>query len=170
MGEKVIIGNGDMASVLIDREDRLYFASGVSNSAETRKSEFLRESTLLLKQDGSSHLVYFSSLCIFYLNTPYSGHKMNMENIIKCNFKKYTIVRLGNITWGSNPHTLINYLKNKIRNNEPFQIQDTYRYIVGKEEFLHWIDLIPDFSCEMNITGEILTITEIIRRIELCLL
>ena len=165
-----IIGNGDIASALKDREDRLYFASGVSNSAETRGSEFLRESTLLLKQDRSSHLVYFSSLCIFYLSTPYSRHKMNMESIVKINFEKYTIIRLGNINWGSNPYTIINYLKNKIRNNEPFKIQDTYRYIINKEEFLHWIDLIPDWSCEMNVPGELLTINEIVRRIKLCLL
>jgi hypothetical protein len=31
----MIIGHGDIASVILDRIDRLYFASGVSNSAET---------------------------------------------------------------------------------------------------------------------------------------
>ena len=162
----MIVGNGDIASVLKNKDDRLYFASGVSNSAETRKSEYQREINLLLKQNG--HLVYFSSLCVFYLDTPYAQHKKHVEELIKCNFKRYTIIRLGNITWGDNPHTLINYLKNKIKNNEPFEIQNTHRYIVGKEEFLHWINLIPDWNCEINIPGEILTISEIIRRIKLC--
>lgn len=168
----MIIGNGDIASVLKDRDDnkdnRIYFASGVSNSAETRGSEFSRECKLLVEQDKSKHLIYFGSLCIFYLESPYSKHKKHMEVLVKEYFKKYTIMRLGNITWGNNPYTIINFLKNKIKNNEPFEIQDTHRYILGKEEFLHWIDLIPEWNCEMNITGEILTITEIIRRIKLC--
>lgn len=164
----MIVGHGDIASVLEDRDNRIYFASGVSNSNETRWSEFKREFDLLLQQDRFSHLIYFSSLCVFYLDTIYSSHKKNMENMVKSSFNKYTIVRLGNITWGDNPNTIINFLRNKIKNNEPFEIQDTYRYIVNKEEFLHWINLIPEWSCEMNITGELLTINEIVRRIKLC--
>ncbi len=164
----MIVGHGDIASVLKDRDDRIYFASGVSNSSETRSSEFQREINLLLQQDRFSHLTYFSSLCVFYLDSPYSRHKKYMEFVVQHAFANYTIIRLGNITWGNNPHTIINFLRNKIKNNEPFEIQDTCRYIVNKEEFLHWIDLIPEWSCEMNITGELLTINEIVRRIRLC--
>jgi len=163
-----IIGKGDIASVLKDRKGFTFFASGVSNSSETKESEFNKEIDLLAKQDFSSHLIYFSSLCVFYLDTPYARHKMEMEMEVKSSFDRYTIMRLGNITWGNNPNTIINFLKNKIKNNEPYKIQDTQRYIIGKEEFLHWINLIPEWSCEMNITGELLTINEIIRRIKLC--
>lgn len=46
----MIIGNGDVASVLQDRDDLIYFASGVSNSQETRGSEFRREKDLLFEQ------------------------------------------------------------------------------------------------------------------------
>ena len=60
-----IIGHGDIASVLSDREDRIYFARGVSNSRETRESEYAREKTLLLQQEKIRHLVYFTSLSIF---------------------------------------------------------------------------------------------------------
>lgn len=176
VGETVIIGNGDIASVLKDRDDRIYFASGVSNSGEVRDSEFNREIQLLtnyydksyLVQDKFLKLVYFSSLCVFYLDTPYAKHKRNMENLVRQYCKKYTIIRIGNIKWGDNPYTIINFLKNKIKNNEPFEIQNTHRYVVGKEEFLHWIDLIPEWNCEINIPGEILTISEIVRRIKLC--
>lgn len=47
----MILGNGDIASALrpVDRPDRLFFASGVSNSSETRLSEFNRERDLLLR-------------------------------------------------------------------------------------------------------------------------
>lgn len=157
----MILGHGDIAGALKDREDRVYFASGVSNSQEIRESEYQREIDLLLKQDRTKHIVYFGSLCIFYSNTRYARHKRYMEELIKANFKHYTIVRMGNITWGKNPHTLINYLRNRAEKGEPLEIQDTSRYLVDKEEFLHWINMIPEWNCEMNIAGQRLTIEEI---------
>jgi hypothetical protein len=39
----MIVGRGDIASVLNDREGVTFFVSGVSNSNETRDSEFMRE-------------------------------------------------------------------------------------------------------------------------------
>jgi len=159
----MIIGNGDIASVLKDREDRLYFVSGVSNSAETRQSEYQREIDLLLKQDKTKHIVYVSSLCVFYLDSQYARHKRLMEDLIKENFKYYTIMRIGNITWGKNPHTIINYLTNRIKNGEPVEIRDEYRYIVDEDEFLYWINMIPPWSCEMNVTGKRMKIEEVVK-------
>lgn len=159
----MVIGNGDLASVLKDREDRLYFASGVSNSRETREEEYQREIDLLMKQDKWRHIVYFSSLAVFYTDTRYAQHKRMMEKLIKKNFGHYTIMRIGNITWGTNPHTIINFFREKVKKNEPIEIRDTYRYIITKEEFLHWIDLIPEWSCEMNITGRMMTIKQILK-------
>jgi hypothetical protein len=45
----MIIGNGIIANAVrsYDREDIIFFASGVSNSLETRVSEFEREFSLL---------------------------------------------------------------------------------------------------------------------------
>jgi hypothetical protein len=153
----MIIGHGDIASVLKDREDRIYFASGVSNSQEKRESEYLRELVLLMEQDSHRHLVYFSSLCIFYSDSRYSIHKQLMEQAVMDRFRTYTIVRLGNITWGKNPHTLINYL----RAHPEAEIKDIYRFIVSKEEFLYWMEMIPNFSCEMNIPGCRMLVKEI---------
>ena len=160
-----IIGHGDIAQVLtgVDRPDRIYFCSGVSNSAETRESEYQREKDLLWEQDISKHLVYFSSLSIFYSDTRYVQHKRYMEKLVKSSFDHYTIVRMGNIAWGSNPNTLINFISNKIRTREPFDIQDVYRYVLEKDEFLYWIDLIPDWSCEMNIVGKRMKVKDIVR-------
>ena len=79
----MIIGNGDIASVLKDRKSRLYFASGVSNSHEKRESEFTREKNLLLKQDRKLHLVYFSTLAVFYGDNRYVKHKRYMEELIR---------------------------------------------------------------------------------------
>ena len=159
----MIIGHGDIASVLQDREDRIYFASGVSNSGELCESEYYREAELLLRQDQSKHLVYFGSLSIFYSDSRYSRHKRFMENLVRNNLEHYTIVRMGNIAWGGNPNTLINFLKNKIRTREPFEIKDVYRYVLEKDEFLHWIDLIPDWSCEMNIIGKRMKVKDIVK-------
>jgi hypothetical protein len=155
----MIIGRGDIASVLIDREDRLYFASGVSNSEETRETEYEREATLLIDQDKWRHIVYFSSLCVFYTDTRYAQHKRMMEKVVKKYFGHYTIIRLGNITWGKNPHTLINYMKT----HKDAEVKDVYRYVVDKEEFLHWMELIPEWSCEMNVPGRMLKVKDIIK-------
>lgn len=161
-----IIGRGDIAEAIKESipRDFLFFCAGVSNSEEVRESEYQREKDLLLEQNKFEHIVYFGSLCIFFSTTRYAKHKKEMEELIKKNFKLYTIVRLGNITWGkNNPHTLINFLSNKIRNYEPFEINDVYRYIVDKDEFLHWIDLIPTFSCELNIVGRRMKVKDIVK-------
>lgn len=156
----MIVGNGDIASVLTDREDRLYFVSGVSNSQETRKSEYEREKKLLLSQDKYRHIVYVSSLAVFYTDTLYAQHKLRMEKLIKENFKHYTILRIGNIDWGNNPNTLINYL----RAHPEAEIKDVYRYVVDKEEFLYWINLIPEWPCEMNVVGTRMKVIDIWRK------
>jgi len=161
----MIIGEGDVASAIIDREDLLFFASGVSNSQETRESEYQREKDLLLTQDRKQHLVYFGSLSIFYADTRYARHKRGMEELVKENFGRYTIVRLGTITWGNNPHTLINYFRARKKAGEPIEVKDVYRYVINKEEFRYWLGLIPDFNCEMNITGRRMKVREIVEEL-----
>jgi hypothetical protein len=158
-----IVGHGDIASVLEVNPDMTFFASGVSNSQETRESEYQREKDLLMQQDPSKRLVYFGSLSIFYNNNRYAQHKREMEEMVMEHFPRYCIVRIGNISWGRNPHTLINTLKNKVANQEPVEIQDVYRYVVDEEEFLHWISLIPDFNCEINIPGRRMKVKEIFK-------
>lgn len=160
----MIVGHGDVASVLPDNPERLYFASGVSNSSETRPEEFMREVRLLEEQPRNRRLVYFSSLAVFYSHTPYAKHKRNMEELVKFRFPEYTIIRLGNISWGTNPHTIINFMRAKVARGEAVEIRQTYRYVIGKEEFLHWIERIPDFNCEMNLTGERMTVRELYER------
>jgi hypothetical protein len=60
----MIVGRGDIASVLNDREGAIFFASGVSNSTETNQSEYWREMELLDKQDRNKCLFYFSSISV----------------------------------------------------------------------------------------------------------
>lgn len=83
-----------------------------------------------------------------------------MENKVKAAFPKYCIIRIGNITWGKNPNTILNHFKN----NPNAEIQEGYRYLIEKEEFLHWINLIPNFNTEMNLTGTLTTIKQVYER------
>jgi dTDP-4-dehydrorhamnose reductase len=167
----LIVGKGDIASVLTDREDRIYFASGVSNSGEEDESAYKRERELLysfreLCEYERKKLIYFSSLCVFYSSSRYAMHKRYMEVRVKEYFPDFAIMRIGNITWGNNPHTLINFIKGKIAEGKDVVARDVCRYLVGKEEFLHWINLIPKWNCEINITGKMITVHEIIEEIK----
>jgi len=160
----MIIGRGTIASVLPDREDLLFFASGVSNSSETNESEYDREINLLLDQDKNAHLVYFSTLSLFYNSTRYTQHKKYMEELIKKRFKRYTIMRLGSPTWGSNENHLVAYFRGKLKRGEPFQIWDTERYVLEKAEFLHWVNKIPKWNCEMNVPGIRMNVQDIVKK------
>ena len=165
---KEIVGHGDIAQVLelVDK-DVLFFASGVSNSQETRESEYQREKDLLLDQDQNKRLVYFSSLGVLNGNTRYYQHKREMEELVIENFPKYCIVRIGNIDFGRNPHTIINFFKDKIKVGDYFEIRDEYRYIVDKDEFLYWINMIPtDFNVEISIPGRRMKVSDIVTEIK----
>ncbi len=153
----MVIGSGDIASILQDKEGWIYFASGVSNSAETRQSEFEREINLLYRQPADQHIVYFSSLAVFSRTSPYFKHKRYMEELVK-QLPHYTIVRIGNILWGTNPHTFLN----AFRANPNLPIKNEYRYVVDKNEFLYWVNLAPEWNCELNIPGKRMLIKDII--------
>jgi hypothetical protein len=143
----MIVGRGDIASVLNDRDGATFFVSGVSNSNEIRDSEFMREMDLLDKQDRTKCLFYFSSISVDdnekVNSSKYLQHKLKMEMFIKSNFENYNIIRIGNITWGSNPNTFINYIKNKKNKGEPVEIKDEYKYVINKEQLLLLTDNLP---------------------------
>jgi len=142
----MIVGKGDIASILNDREGAIFFASGVSKSTETNESEFWREIELLDKQDKTKCLFYFSSITLddmSKIGNQYLAHKRKMELLVKSNFKNYNIIRIGNISWGSNPNTFINYIKNKIKNGEPVEIKDEFKYLIDKEQLLLLTDNLP---------------------------
>lgn len=135
----MIIGNGLIANSLknIDSEDIVFFASGVSNSLETRRSEFEREFTLLkntLESNRNSKLIYFSTLSIndqSKQNSHYVLHKKEIENYIQKYSENYLILRVGNIVGkGGNPNTLFNYLKAQISNNNKFVLHTKARRLL----------------------------------------
>lgn len=103
------------------------FASGVSNSRETRPGEFERERALLQRTlQAVPALMYFSTCSIHdpeLSRSPYVLHKLAMEQLIQQAGPQHAIVRLPQVVGPStNPHTLTNYLYRQISKGEKFQV------------------------------------------------
>ena len=117
----MVIGNGSIANIFKNNyqfdNDIIIFASGVSNSTEKDSNQFLREKDLLvetLEKYPNKKLVYFSSIFVGYLDTPYYAHKKNIEEVIK-NSDNYLIIRLPQLISNfGNPKNLINFFKSSL--------------------------------------------------------
>lgn len=163
----MIIGRGDIASILNDREGVIFFVSGVSNSSEKRESEYEREYKLLSEQDKTKCIFYISSITIdnkekFEISR-YLQHKKQMEDYIKNSFKNYNIIRIGNITWGSNPNTFLNYIKSKVKNNESFFISDEYKFMINEKQLLSLTDNLPiNSQNQISIFGQMVKVKDLI--------
>ncbi|QBA22837.1 NAD(P)-dependent oxidoreductase [Chryseobacterium indologenes] len=146
----MIIGNGLIANSLkgIDSENYVFFASGVSNSLETRNTEFEREFILLkktLESNSEGKLIYFSTLSIkdqSKQNTQYVLHKLTMEEYIKTNSKNYMILRIGNVVGkGGNPNTLFNFLKTQIISSRSFALHtQARRLLLDIDDIYHFME------------------------------
>lgn len=148
----MIRGRGDIATVLQDREGCLFFASGVSNSQCTDEEQFKREKHLLLEQSKDLCIFYFSTISIYTKDTPYTMHKKAMEQIIKSNWNHYNILRLGNITFGKNPNTFINYVRARKAAGEPYILVDDWRWVIDEEGLLLLTNNLPlKGQNEMNV-------------------
>lgn len=168
----MIVGRGDIAKTLteegIDRDEVIFFASGVSNSKEIGRGQFMREYDLLTEYAKCGlHLVYFSSLSIYYSDSDYAAHKRSMEYEIQRLFKNFSIFRIGNIAWGANPNTIINFFKGEHAAGRTPALQDTYRHIISRDEFVYWMKKITITSRDfINIPGEFIHVNEIWRRVQ----
>ena len=86
-----------------------------------------------------------------------------MELLIKSNFKNYNIIRIGNITWGSNPNTFINYIKNKKSKGEPVEIKDEYKYVIDKEQLVLLTDNLPlTGQNQISVFGRMAKVAELV--------
>lgn len=144
----MIIGNGDIAKALHDRDGAIFFASGVSNSRCTDEREFKRERKLLVDTFHKHYkpgicLFYFSSISIDLVVNSYFTHKLAMELMIRGIWPDHNIIRLGNIDWGVNPHTFLNYLRNRKRRHLKYEIRDEYKYMINVDQLLMITDNLP---------------------------
>lgn len=138
-----IVGKGDIAHALTDRDGVIFFASGVSNSSETDDFKFWREQDLLLQQPKDECLFYFSTISRFYPSpSAYMKHKMAMERIVQ-QWPRYVILRIGNINFGNNPHTFLNRLRSLKAKGEPFEVRDEWKFMITKEHLLMLTNHLP---------------------------
>jgi UDP-2-acetamido-2,6-beta-L-arabino-hexul-4-ose reductase len=159
----MIIGTGDIASALNDRQGALFFASGVSNSSCNEYRQFNRERELLEVQRRDLCLFYFSTISIYTVTSPYTTHKRKMENFVRMAFKNYNIIRIGNIDWGKNPNTFLNYLRAKKAADEPYMVRDEYKYMVSRKQLQLVTDHLPlTGPNEINIFGDMKKVIDLI--------
>ncbi|MYN43987.1 NAD-dependent epimerase/dehydratase family protein [Pseudoduganella sp. FT93W] len=167
----MIIGNGLLAQACAPhfrlRDDVLVFASGVSNSRETRAEEYAREQAMLeeaLKLDLFT--VYFSSCSVHdaeLAHTPYVQHKRAMEALITARSRQMAIIRLPQVVGSTpNPYTLTNYLNEQITEGKPFQLWlRAWRNLIDVEDVAaivaqlidhHWADgVITNVACPFSV-------------------
>ena len=156
----MIVGRGLLGESLkkLSHEDAILFASGVSNSNEQNRSEFERETNLLIKTiEGTDkrHFYYFSTCSIFdpsLAESFYIAHKIRMEAIV---LSKPTgrVIRLPNVVGPTgNPANLVNYLKHSINRANPIKIQShATRYLLGVDEMNLLLQDVVDNAGEKQI-------------------
>ncbi|MBF0597488.1 NAD-dependent epimerase/dehydratase family protein [Faecalibacter rhinopitheci] len=140
----MIIGKGLIALQFLDCDNDkiIFFASGVSNSSETDKNQFLREENLIretLKAHPHKLFIYFSTCSIYdssKYNSAYVLHKLQMEEIIKEFATHYLILRISNaVGKGGNPNLLLNYLARSIKDNKVLTIhKNATRNLIDVED------------------------------------
>ena len=163
----MIIGKGSIASVLEDRDDLVFFASGVSNSSCIDEKEYEREFNLLKTVPTDKHVVYFSNLGVYYKQDRYTQHKCDIEEYIRNNYISYTIVRIEVCEWVKTPNTILNVFKRQLAEGIEPKTQNTTRYVLSLDEFLYWVKMIQSgVKNEMNILGRKLTIAQIVDEIK----
>ena len=135
----MIIGSGMMAQAFASfRDDRevLVFASGVSDSTETRAAAFARERDLLARaraQHADKLLLYFGTCSADdpeRRDSPYVRHKLAMESLLESAGLPWLVLRLPlAIGAGHRGRTLAQYLHDRIARGERFEVwQHATRY------------------------------------------
>lgn len=178
----MIIGNWFLAKSFPhyrDSESVLIFASGVSNSQNTDKLLFQREEGLLRKvilEHPDKHFVYFSTCSILdpsLWGSAYVIHKKRMEQIIAESCDTFSIFRIANpIGITENPHTLLNYLSQKIRNGDHFIVwKNARRNLIDIDHLVLIASYIIDHELHSNMILNIaspidFSILEIVKTLE----
>lgn len=127
----MIVGKGFLARAFEpcfgETSDIVVFASGVSNSQETRPDEFAREAALLRQRLDSEakRFIYFSSCGVTAAEselTPYMRHKQSMESLV-LSASHGLVLRLPQVVGRTeNHHTLTNFLRDHIVSGEHFTV------------------------------------------------
>ena len=127
----MVVGNGMIANRFLGYKTNsrfLIFASGVSDSQEKNIDAFERERNLILASIDAhpeTTFVYFSTCSIYdpdVADSPYVQHKINMECLIQKKANYYYIFRVSQIVGRTKNNTLINFIFNKIKEQDFFEV------------------------------------------------
>jgi len=143
----MIIGNGLIANKLKDlsfcrsltEHKSVFFASGVSNSKETRPAEFQRELELLSRYTSEpGQLVYFGTCSIFdpsVKENPYINHKLSIEESLSQR-PNTLVIRLPNVvSRKASANTLIKHLYQLLINGDTINVwQKATRSLIHIDE------------------------------------
>jgi hypothetical protein len=129
----MIVGSGLLARGFApyfgESERHCVYAAGVSNSMSTDQREFDREEQrlrLALADHRSADVFIYFGTCAANArdapSTPYIAHKLRMETIARTH-PSYLILRLPQVAGHTtNPHTLLNFLFDRISRGERFPV------------------------------------------------
>lgn len=162
----MIVGSGNIAKCLTDRDGAIFFASGVSNSRCEDLRQFIRERDLLFQLMGVSRcLFYFSSIGVInWQQSAYLNHKLNMENYVKENFPFYVILRIGNLIGDTNPNTFINYIKDRQAKGLSVEIKDELRYMIDGATLNMLCQTLPlDQKIELTVATKIAKVRDLLQ-------
>ncbi|MBS1730968.1 MAG: NAD-dependent epimerase/dehydratase family protein [Bacteroidetes bacterium] len=157
----MIIGNGMVAKGFraYDQNDEvIIFASGVSNSANTDRSQFDKEQAILEKailENPFRKFIYFSTCSVYdhsLRQAPYVLHKLAMEALIENTHSNFLIFRVSNIAGKTkNPHTVLNYFYNHIMDGSHFNLWETaQRNIISMDDLFSICDYIIQHTLFKN--------------------
>lgn len=159
----MIVGNGNIAKCLTDRQGAIFFASGVSDSRCEDHNLFQRERELLFLLGPHKCLFYFSSIGINFQSSAYLNHKARMEDMVREYFPKHVILRIGNLIGDSNPNTFINYIHNRQAQGLSVDIKDEYRYMIDPVTLNTLCQSLPlDQKIELTIATRIAKVRDLI--------
>ena len=132
----MIIGSGFIAKNFENYNDDLerlnicLYAAGISNSQTQDKNLLDKEKNkfieFLKKFNQKKKLIYISTCSIndpSRNKNPYVLNKLYIEDLVQKNIKNFLIMRLPEVVGkNENKVTLINFLNNKVKNGEKFEI------------------------------------------------
>lgn len=106
---------------------------------------------------GGAALVYFGTCSVYdpsSITTPYVCHKRRMEDLVTNSGSSYVIFRLPQIVGRSgNKNTLLNFLHNKIVNEQPFDLwQEAIRYLVDIDDVVKFVRYVLDQTEHRDLT------------------
>jgi len=167
----MIVGKGLIAKAIqkIDKENIIFFCSGVSDSTTNDLKQFEREKKLLHSINRSKKLIYFSTISVCDENDkrPYVCHKREMELIVSK--KDFIIFRIPQVLgYSGNKKNIINFFVDKIKNGETIKIQEkAKRSIIDVDDVVNLVEKnINQKNKTINISGfEVLYVSELIKKI-----